>query len=284
MDDREVFATRCWNFIGGDRQIERILRELPARQPVVVRNRLAHVLPTVAALADLVRPDPWDPLPLTVTVPENALAERGLEAPVAEDAFYDELLARLYGVKAEGLEAGAGSEDLLIAVGHTDEAAAAPIASWLDRHPGLRVVFLVPAGAALAPSLRPHAAAAWSAQAWEGLNALSLPTVEEAIAEAAPARIWVAAAREATAAYTAIGAVDWLIREASVLHEPSDQEIRTLGRRVSVLREARQASGPEKPFRALVLAHMEAELGVVSTAADPRFTVTAEAIAIDIAT
>lgn len=279
MDDREIFNTPCWNFIGGDRQIERILRDLPAGQAIVVRNRLANVLATVAGLADLRR----DGVTLQVAVPENAVVERAvpLDQPLAPEVCLETLLTRLYGVRF--VDDAAPDDGLVLAVGYESGPEAAALAAWLEDHPALPVVFLNPSGRALAPELRGHAVRAWSAQHGAGLNAFSLPTVEEAVGECDPAVIYVAAAEPVVAAYTAIGAVDWFIREAA---EALDgRAILQLGSRVRILRFAMAPvpAGPPVVLREWLRGHMAEALGVVSTAADPRFVATGEAIAIDIA-
>lgn len=280
MDEREVFNTPCWNFIGGDRQIERILRELPAGQRLVVRNRLANVLPTVAGLVDL-------QLGLAVAVPENAVVERalGLDQPLAPERCLETLLDRLYGVRIEDAAAEPGEDALLLAVGYQAGPEAAALAAWLDRHPALPVVFLSPPGAVLAPELRERAIAAWSAQHWTGLNAFSMPTVEEAVGERDPGVIYVAAADPGVAAYTAIGAVDYFIREESAVRALEGREILQLGSRVRVLGFAgrRVPAGPPVAVRDWLRGHLTETLGVASTAPDPRFGATGEAIAIDIA-
>lgn len=283
MDEREVFNTPCWNFIGGDRQIERILRELPPGQPIVVRNRLANVLPTVAGLADLRQ----DGVTVRVVVPENAVVERAvsLDQPLAPEACLETLLSRLYGVRLEDAGVTASDDGVLLAVGYEDGPEAAALAAWLDRHPALPVVFLNAPGSALAQALRAHGVKAWSAQHWMGLNAFSMPTVEEAVAERDPAVIYVAAAEAAIAAYTAVGAVDWFIREESAHRALDGREILQLGSRVRVLRFASRAmpTGPVVPLKDWLRGHLEEALGVVSTAVDGRFGATGEAIAIDIA-
>src|SRR3954469_24002990 len=98
MNEKEVFSVPGWNFVGGDRGIEAILRDLPPNAPLVVRNRLANVLATVAGLNDLGRLDPWEPLPLRVHVPENALAEPalGLTDVYPAELFHAVLAERLY--------------------------------------------------------------------------------------------------------------------------------------------------------------------------------------------
>lgn len=284
MDEREIFNTPCWNFIGGDRQIERILRELPEGQPLVVRNRLAHVLPTVAGLADLRRPD-GEKLAVRVMVPENALVERAvsLDQLIPEEACLETLLSRLYGIRTEEPTMSAADDGLLLVIGFPDGPASDALAAWLDRHPALPVVFLQPPQEPLAAVLWPHAVSAWSAQHWAGLNGFSMPTVEEAVAEHDPQTIYVVAADPAVAAYTAIGAVDYFIREAAALGALGPREILQLGRRVRVLRQAPSAPGTLVSLRAWLQRHLEETLGVASVAPDPRFAVTAEAIAIDIA-
>lgn len=138
MAEKELFATPCWSFIGGDRQIERLLRELPAGQRVVVRNRLANVLPTVASLVDLGRMRGHEPLALSVSVPENAYEERaiGLDAEVCAEAFWPTVLERLYGVRVEDEPEG-GAETVAVAVGYGagHDAEATALAGWLARHP-----------------------------------------------------------------------------------------------------------------------------------------------------
>lgn len=278
MDDREIFSTPCWNFIGGDRQIERILRELPPGQGLVVRNRLANVLATVAGLADL-RQEDGSRLPLRVNVPENAVYERALPMETPVDGL-ETLLTRLYGIRVEMPDAPE-PESVLLAVGFTPGADAAALAAWLADHPALPVVFLNPPGAPLAPELCPFAVDAWSAQTGAGLNAFSYPTVEEAVAELAPQVVYVAAATPEVAAYTAIGAVDYFIREAAAVEPLDGRRILQLGGRVRVLRPSVPAGAPT-PLRDWLRDHLQA-LGVASTGPDGRFSATAEAIAIDIA-
>jgi hypothetical protein len=287
MAEKEVFATPCWSFIGGDRQIERLLRELPAGQRVVVRNRLANVLPTVASLHDLGRLRGHAPLRLAVSVPENALSERalGMETVLPAELFYEALLTRLYGVRVED-EAPGDAETLVLALGYGTghDAEAAALAGWLERHPDARTVFLLARGEALHPLLRPFAAAAWSAQSWDGLSAFSSPSVEEAVEEAAPERIVVAGVPAAAVAYTAIGTADLYIRRETHAAGRPPGDLRRVGDRVSVLRPASVLgqAGPPEAFGTLVKRHLEDVLGVASTAEDARFRVTGEAIAIDI--
>lgn len=286
MAESEIFSTPCWSFIGGDRQIERLLRELPANQPLVVRNRLANVLPTVANLHDLGRMRGQAALRLTVAVPENAVDERaiGLDQPVA-GGFYETLLTRLYGIRVEDAPT-AGAETLLIALGYGAgrDAEAQALAAWLTAHPAVRVVFLLGHGVALHPALRPFAVEAWSAQTWEGLGAFAVPAVEEAVEEALPERIVVAGAPAAAVAYTAIGAADLFIRRETRAAGRPPADLRAIGSRVTVLRGASEPGGstPGLTWREAVRRHLETELGVASTAPDSRFRVTAEAIAIDI--
>jgi hypothetical protein len=287
MAEKEVFATPCWSFIGGDRQIERLLRELPAGQRVVVRNRLANVLPTVASLHDLGRLRGHAPLRLSVSVPENAVSERalGMESVLPAALFYEAILTRLYGVRLED-EAPAGAETLMLALGHGPgrDAEAAALAGWLTAHPDARTMFLLARGEALHPLLRPFAVGAWSAQSWDGLSAFSLPSVEEAVEEAAPERIVVAGVPAAAVAYTAIGAADWFIRRETLAAGRPPGNLERVGDRVSVLRSASELgrAGAPAAFGELVKRHLEDVLGVVSTASDGRFRVTGEAIAIDI--
>jgi hypothetical protein len=287
MAEKEVFATPCWSFIGGDRQIERLLRELPAGQRLVVRNRLANVLATVASLHDLGRLRGHAPLRLAVSVPENAVSERvlGLETVLPAELFYEALLTRLYGVRVEDEPPG-DADTLVLALGYGPgrDAEAAALAGWLSRHPEVRTVFLLARGEALHPLLRPFAVAAWSAQCWDGLGAFSLPSVEEAVEEAAPERIVVAGVPAAAVAYTAIGAADLFIRRETASAGRPPEDLKRVGDRVSVLRAASPLgqAGPPEAFGTLVKRHLEDVLGVVSTAADARFRVTGEAIAIDI--
>jgi hypothetical protein len=286
MAESEIFSTPCWSFIGGDRQIERLLRELPANQPVVVRNRLANVLPTVANLHDLGRMRGQHALRLAVAVPDNAVDERaiGLDQPVA-GGFYETLLTRLYGIRVEDAPT-AGAETLLIALGYGTErdAEAQAVAAWLAAHPEARVVFLLGYGQALHPALRPFAVEAWSAQTWEGLGAFAVPAVEEAVEEALPERIVVAGAPAAAVAYTAIGAADLFIRRETQANGRPPADLRGVGSRVAVLRGASDLGAPTPglTWREAVRRHLETDLGVASTTADHRFRVTAEAIAIDI--
>jgi hypothetical protein len=287
MAEKEVFATPCWSFIGGDRQIERLLRELPAGQRVVVRNRLANVLPTVASLHDLGRLRGHAPLRLAVSVPENAVSERalGMETVLPAELFYEALLTRLYGVRVED-DPAADAETLVLALGYGAgrDAEAAALAGWLSRHPDARTVFLLARGEALHPLLRPFAVTAWSAQSWDGLGAFSLPSVEEAVEESAPERMVVAGVPAAAVAYTAIGAADLCIRRETHAAGRPPTDLRRVGDRVSVLRSASELGqvGPPAAFGELVKRHLEDVLGVVSTAGDARFRVTGEAIAIDI--
>jgi hypothetical protein len=305
MAEKEVFATPCWSFIGGDRQIERLLRELPAGQQVVVRNRLANVLPTVASLHDLGRLRGPSPLRLAVSVPENAVAERalGMETVLPAGLFYEAILSRLYGVRVED-EAPGDAETLVLALGYGAQRApqgargsgtlsgsftghdgeAAALARWLSRYPDARTVFLLARGEVLHPLLRPFAVTAWSAQSWDGLGAFSLPSVEEAVEEAAPERIVVAGVPAAAVAYTAIGAADFFIRRETHAAGRPPGDLRRVGDRVSVLRSASDLGpvGAPAAFGELVKRHLEDVLGVVSTASDARFRVTEEAIAIDI--
>lgn len=277
---QDVFLTPCWNFVGGDRQIEAILREQPAHAPLVVRNRLGHVLATVAGLQDLGRLSPWEPLPLAVRVPENAVAEPGwpLESPVLPEQFFSELLTRVYGVAAAGACDVAPPGGALVAVGYglDDEAEARRLADWLKLQGDMPVVFVCPPGRLLAEALRPFARTAWSTQVFGGLNAFALAPLEEAVDELAPARLYIAAPGAATLTHTAIGAVDFLLGR---LGDP-----RAAGLRVSALWEACRApaAGPVTTVGARALLHLAEDLGVVSTAADPRFRVTAEGIAIDL--
>ncbi|MFN3431365.1 MAG: hypothetical protein ACK46X_15600, partial [Candidatus Sericytochromatia bacterium] len=272
--------------IGGDRQIERLLRELPANQPLVVRNRLANVLPTVANLHDLGRMRAQHALRLTIAVPDNAVDERaiGLDQPVA-GGFYEPLLSRLYGIRVEDAPTG-GADTLLIALGYETgrDAEAQALATWLSAHPDVRVVFLLGQGLALHPALRPFAVGAWSAQTWDGLGAFAVPAVEEAVEEALPERIVVAGAPAAAVAYTAIGAADLFIRRETHAAGRPPADLRAVGGRVAVLRGASDLGAliPDMSWREAVRRHLEVDLGVASTAADPRFRVTAEAIAIDI--
>lgn len=285
MSAKDVFSTPCWNFVGGDRAIEAILRGLPPGAPLVVRNRVANVLPTVAGLADLGR---LGAARLAVRVPENALYEPvlGLDDVYPAELFFEVLLDRLYGVRVEGPTCAAGPGTVLVAAGYTeaDEEAAGRLAAWLEAQPGLDVVFLCPPGAALAPSLRPFAVGAWSTQRWDGLNAFGAATVEEAVGEARPGRVLVAAPAMAVAAHTAIGAIDWFVREEAALVGPRGVDHGALGGRVAVLGFAAQAGpvGAPASLRELVRRHLEVDLGVVSTAPDPRVRPTPEAIAIDL--
>ncbi|MDB5098020.1 MAG: hypothetical protein JWM80_2441, partial [Cyanobacteria bacterium RYN_339] len=196
--EKEVFSTPGWNFVGGDRQIEAILRDLPPNAPLVVRNRLANVLATVAGLNDLGRLNPWEPLPLRVHVPENALLEPalGLQDVYPPALFHEVLASRLYHLAAAPESEALPADALVLAVGYTaaHEPAAARLAGWLARQQDPALVLLAPRGAELAASLRPFAAGAWSSGHWGGLNAFSLATVEEAVVERDPARIYVAAA------------------------------------------------------------------------------------------
>jgi hypothetical protein len=146
----------------------------------------------------------------------------------------------------------------------------------------VRVVFLLAPGDVLHADLRPFAVEAWSAQTWDGLSAFSVPAVEEAVDEAVPERIVIAGGPAEAVAYTAIGAVDMFIRRETWANGRPPGDLKALGDRVSVLKPASVlgAAGTPKPFRELVREHLEA-LGAV-TAADGRFRVTAEAIAIDI--
>lgn len=287
MSEKDIFATPCWNFVGGDRAIEGILRGLPPGARLVVRNRVANVLPTVAGLADLGRLGRDAPR-LAVRVPENALYEPalGLDDVYPAESFFEVLLTRLYGVRVEGPTLQAGADTVLLAAGYTEaeEAAAGRLAAWLGHQPDLPVVFLCPAGAALAPSLRPFAVAAWSTQRWSGLNAFASATVEEAVAEREPAELLVAAPAMAVAAHTAIGATDWFVREEAALVGARAVKPAALGRRVAVLGFAVEAGAPGAPasLRELVRRHLEADLGVVSTEPDPRVRPTGEAIAIDL--
>jgi hypothetical protein len=285
MAEKEVFATPCWSFIGGDRQIERLLRELPAGQRVVVRNRLANVLPTVANMHDLGRMRGHEPMKLAVAVPENAVDERaiGLDQPVA-GGFYETLLTRLYGVRVED-EPPADDETLVLALGYGvgQDAEAAALAGWLSAHPAVKVMFLLAQGMALHPALRPFAVEAWSAQTWDGLGAFAVPAVEEAVEEAGPARIVVAGVPAAAVAYTAIGAVDLFIRRETWEAGRPPADLRGVGDRVSVLRPASALDeAVTGTWREAVRRHLEVDLGVASTAVDARFRVTGEAIAIDI--
>ena len=285
MSQKDVFATPCWNFVGGDRAIEGILRGLPPGAPLVVRNRVANVLPTVAGLADLAGLGAR----LAVRVPENALYEPalGLDDVYPAESFFEVLLTRLYGIRLEGPMAVAAPGAVLVAAGYgeADEEAAARLAAWLAPQPDLPVVFLCPRGEALAPSLRPHAVGAWSAQRWGGLNAFGHATVEEAVAERRPAQVLVAAPAMAVAAHTAIGAADWFVREDAGVVGARAVRLLAAGARVAVLGFAAAAGPAEAPgtLRALVRRHLERDLGVVSTEADPRVRPTGEAIAIDLA-
>lgn len=274
MSATEVFHTPCWNFVGGDREIERHLRELPPRAGVVVRNRLANVVATVAGLADLER---VSPLKLRVRVPRNAIAGAP-ELTVAPGRFFETLLSRCYGVST--VEAPAPGATLL-AIGFGESAPdAVALAAVLSQQPDLPVIFLNPPGQPLAPVLRPLLGSAWSSRHWEGLSAFSSPAVEEAVAELAPERLLVCAASEAVAAHTAIGAVDWLLRERARRGEALS--LRSAGERVSVLRLSPAVPGAPEPFLELVLRHLRSDLGVESVAEDPRFVPTREAIAIDL--
>jgi hypothetical protein len=278
--EKEVFATPGWNFVGGDRQIEAILRDLPPNAPLVVRNRLANVLATVAGLNDLGRLDPWEPLPLRVHVPENALAEPalGLADVYPPECFQALLAERLYHLGTAPETEVAGPEALVLAVGYTaaHEPAAARLAGWLGRQGAVSTVLLAPRGQELATPLRPFAGEAWSAGHWGGLNAFSLAHVEEAVQERDPAVIYVAAADPTALLYSGVGAADyWLRRLGGTAKEA--------GARVRLLAFAAEAvAGTPAPLLELARRHLEVELGASSTQADPRFAATREAIAIDL--
>lgn len=286
--ERDVFAVPGWNFVGGDRQVEAILRDLPPRAPVVVRNRLANVLATVAGLGDLGRLDPREPLPLNVHVPANALVEPAL--PLTDvyppEALVPLLLERLYHVGPALPAELAPAGSVVVATGY-DEAHAGPaaaLAAWLARQADVRLVLLVAPGSALAAPLRPHAQAAWSGQHWGGLNAFSLPTLEEAVAEAAPERLYAAAPRPESLLYTAVGATDFMLRQLAAEGGISAANPRDAGARVKALGFAATPAvqGEPRSLLELARAHLEGVLGVASTAPDPRFRATGEAIAIDL--
>lgn len=292
MSEREVFTTPCYNFVGGDRQIEGILRDLPPRAGLVVRNRASHVVATAGGLADIARGRtgaPW-----LVQAPDNAMDGAGLADVYPGAMFYRVAAERLYGLRVMspagvGAPAAGGGikNSLLIACGYTTahEAAAARLAAWIANQDALPVVLLAPPGEPLARALRPLAARPiWSAQRWDGLNAFSRPTVEEAVGEWDPAHVIVAAASPATALHTAIGALDWGIRRAAARGEGAD--LRQAGARVTMWEDpdAPGALAQVAPasLRVLLQHHLTAELGVASVASDPRFRATSEGIAIDL--
>lgn len=264
MRTTDVFATPCWNFVGGDRGIEAILRGLPPGSGLVVRNRLANVLATAAGLADIGG--------FRVRVPRNAVYEPLLDLDLAcpPGAFLPTLLSRLYGVTTLAA-ATALPDDVVVALGYDGghEAEAAQLADWLRANAGARLV--IGCETELAPSLRPFAVDAWSVQRWRGTSAFGAPGIEEAVAEARPARVLVAAAQAVVAAHTAIGAVDWGLRAGAAL----DVSVLAFASRPRV-----EVAGTW--FEA-VLRHLEDDLGVVSTAPEPGVKATREAVAIDLA-
>jgi hypothetical protein len=286
--EKEVFSVPGWNFIGGDRHIEAILRDLPAHAPLVVRNRLANVLATVAGLVDLAGCDPREPLTLSVKVPENALIEPVL--PLGDvylpELFYELLLTRLYQVPLALPHDAVPDGSLLLATGYT-EAQAGPalaLADWLKGHPDLPLILLAPLGVPLAACLRPYAQNAWSTQHWGGLDAFHLATVEEAVNEQNPQRIYVAGASPAAMMYTAVGAVDYMLRGLAAEHGAKGARPYDASQRVRALGFASQGvpAGPPATLLALVKQHLEETLGVASTAFDGQFRATGEAIAIDL--
>jgi hypothetical protein len=277
MPVTDVFRTACWNFVGGDRAIEGILRDLPGGAALVVRNRLAHVLPTAAALADLavLRGRGY-----RVRVPANAwyAPELNLVAPVEPAALPALLLERLWGI---GMAQEPGGDTILLATGFLDDggasaAAGRRLAVWLAGHPDLPTAFVAPPGRRLAAALWPHAGGAWSVQTALGRNAFARPGVEEAVFERRAARILVAAPDPVTAMYTAVGAADGLVARGVA---PRDA-----GARVAVLAGLwDEPAGLPQPLSTLLDAHLREALGVADTAADPRVRPTGEGIAIDLA-
>lgn len=273
--EKDIFAVAGWNFVAGDRQIEGILRDLPPGSRLVVRNRLANVLATLAGIRDL------GTRGLQVYAPENALVEPvlDLDGRYAPEDFHALALTRWFGVAIADARDAAPARSLVLATGYTvaHEAEAERLAAWLAGQPDLAVVLLVPPGEALAACLRPYAAAAWSTQHHRGLDAFARATVEEAVGEFEPERVYVASPDPDALLYTAVGAADYMLRSHG-------GTTRDAGRRVHALAFARAEvpAGPPVALRALVKAHMQAVLGVASTDADGRFAASGEAIAIDL--
>jgi hypothetical protein len=120
--EQEVFSVSGWNFIGGDRQIEAILRDLPPHAPLVIRNRLANVLATVAGLGDLAKLDARNPLTLSLRVPANALIEPGLVLSdvYMPELFYELLASRLYHLPPVLPHEAIPAESLLVATGYSE--------------------------------------------------------------------------------------------------------------------------------------------------------------------
>ncbi len=300
---REVFNTRTWNFLFGDRNVEGILRNLPSDSTLVIRNQITNVLPTISGILDLehlTNKGNLGKLPFSIISPQNALYVNQPQAytMISESDFFTFMLKEGYGITTEETTY-IPNKELIIILGITEKAFSKGgiyeknkdiidnIINLLETHKEAEYIFIIPQGEKLLSNFRPYALKSYTNLYWDGYNAFSSEILEEAIWETEPKHITIVGVDYIRVFYTAIGAIDYFINNDAEYNNPGELNLADLfsfGKSVQVYPECtitNNSNGHKKNILQLSLEHLERDLKI-NIEADFRFASDEQTIAIDI--
>lgn len=284
----ELFNTATWNFLTGNRDVERIIMDHPGSS-LVVRGGIASVLPTVNCLRDL-RYTGWRDFPMIpVQTPGNTLTAftPDLNASLNNRDVFSLLLEKAYGVKILDRPVSFSGSTIVVVddVSHNKDLFDS-ITDMMKNGTKNELILVMPDDTALSPGMCQLAEYARFATTFEGNNVFFPGNVEEALLQREPEHILIVGNSPIRLFYSAIGAVDYFIVDDARYRNPGDLQqwdLVEMGKKVAVMWHALPVNGNGKvSLKEAVLKHAKTDLRVSSTDDDFRFTpVPGHKIAID---
>lgn len=292
----EIFNTATWNFLSGNRDVERIIMAHPG-STLVVRGGIASVLPTVNCLRDM-RYSGWRDFPLVpVQTPKNTLTafSTDLNASITNGNMFSSLLKEAYGVKILNRPVSFNESTIVVVDDIScNKAVYNSITDMMNNGGKNELILIMPDDSPLSPGMRRLAESAGFSTCYEGNNVFFPGNVEEALMQREPEHIILAGISPLRLFYSAIGAVDYLIVEDSRYRNPGDLQqwdLLEIGKKVAVMGlscpygangNGNDNGSGRMSLKEAILKHLRSDLKVLSTDEDFRFTpVPGHKIAID---
>ena len=284
----EIFNTATWNFLVGNRDVERIIMDHPGSS-LVVRGGIASVLPTVNCLRDM-RYTGWRDFPMIpVQTPGNTMTAFApdLNAPFNERDLFSPLLEQAYGIRVLDRPVSFSESTVVVVddIAHS-KAICDSITDMMKNGVRNELIMVMPDDSPLSPGMRKLAEFAKFSTSFEGNNVFFPGNVEEALMQREPQHIILVGNSPIRLFYSAIGAVDYFIVDDARYRNPGDLQqwdLMEMGKKVTVLWQTYPIGGNGSlTMKEAVLIHARNDLKVSSTDDDFRFTpVQGHKIAID---
>lgn len=284
----EIFNTATWNFLTGNRDVERIIMDHPGSS-LVVRGGVASVLPTVNCLRDM-RYTGWRDFPMIpIQTPGNTLTafSPDLNAPFNNVDLFSSLLEKAYGVRVIDRPVSFDECTVIVVddISH-NKTIYDSIKDMMNNGVRNELILVMPDNSFLSPEMRKLSEFTKFSTSFEGNNVLFSGNVEEALIQREPEHILIVGNSPIRLFYSAIGAVDYFIVEDARYRSPGDLQqwdLMEMGKKVTVVRQAHPSNGNGSMIlKEAILKHARNDLKVSSTDDDFRFTpVPGHKIAID---